>query len=197
MYDFDHKLFLALNFDGGAVMDKIMLAISGTAMWIPFYIFILWLVWRRVGWKNMILFAVAMILALVLADMLAGIFKHSGVLKNLIPSFPARLRPMWTPELDGLVHVVREGGRYGTVSSHASTVASVALLSACVIRQKWYSIVAAIWVVVICYSRIYLAYHFPCDLLLGIGVGVITGIVMYYAYRAISRKLDSKSEVRQ
>ncbi len=188
MYDFDHKIFLALNFDGGVVMDRVMLAISGTAMWIPFYLLVLWLVWRRAGWRNMLLFAAAMVLALVLSDMLAGIFKHSGVLKNLIPSFPARLRPMWTPELDGLIHVVREGGRYGTVSSHASTVASVAVLSSCVIRRTWFSVLTIAMVVIICYSRIYLAYHFPCDLLLGIAVGVVTGVIMYYAYRALRFK---------
>lgn len=29
-YDFDHPLFLALNFDGGPAMDRAMLLVSGT-----------------------------------------------------------------------------------------------------------------------------------------------------------------------
>ena len=29
MYTFDHDLFLALNFDGGPPLDRIMLALSG------------------------------------------------------------------------------------------------------------------------------------------------------------------------
>ena len=50
MYTFDHGLFMALNFDGGTALDRVMLTISGTAMWLPLYALILWLVWRRSGW---------------------------------------------------------------------------------------------------------------------------------------------------
>ena len=76
LYTFDHALFLALNFDGGPVMDRLMTLVSGTAMWLPLYALILWLVWRREGWRRTLLFAAAIVLAIVLADMAAGIFKH-------------------------------------------------------------------------------------------------------------------------
>ena len=49
MYTFDHDLFSALNFDGGTALDRVMLTVSGTAMWLPLYALILWLVWRRSG----------------------------------------------------------------------------------------------------------------------------------------------------
>ena len=88
LYTFDHALFLALNFDGGPVMDRLMTLVSGTAMWLPLYALILWLVWRREGWRRTLLFAAAIVLAIVLADMAAGIFKHSGPLKGPI-SHPA------------------------------------------------------------------------------------------------------------
>ena len=188
LYTFDHALFLALNFDGGPVMDRLMTLVSGTAMWLPLYALILWLVWRREGWRRTLLFAAAIVLAIVLADMAAGIFKHSGPLKGLWADFPPRWRPMFTPSLEGLeiapdtlmrwrfeghatpgiVHVPEGalGGKFGTVSSHAATV--VALL-------------------LICYSRIYLAKHFPVDLLLGAAVGALTGWAMLRAYRCIGR----------
>ena len=35
-----------------------MLTISGTAMWLPLYALILWLVWRRSGWRGMLIFLV-------------------------------------------------------------------------------------------------------------------------------------------
>ena len=54
MYTFDHDLFSALNFDGGTAMDRVMLTVSGTAMWLPLYALILWLVWRRSGWRGML-----------------------------------------------------------------------------------------------------------------------------------------------
>ena len=102
LYTFDHALFLALNFDGGPVMDRLMILVSGTAMWLPLYALILWLVWRREGWRRTLLFAAAIVLAIVLADMAAGIFKHSGPLKGLWADFPPRWRPMFTPSLEGL-----------------------------------------------------------------------------------------------
>mgnify|MGYP000643363802 CR=1 FL=1 len=98
----DHNLFLALNFDGGPFMDRLMLTVSGTTMWLPLYALILWLVWRRDGWRNVILFTALMIAALVLSDMISGIFKHNGVLGGLLPDFEPRWRPMFTPALEGL-----------------------------------------------------------------------------------------------
>ena len=43
-----------------------------------------------------------MIAALVLSDMISGIFKHNGVLGGLLPDFEPRWRPMFTPALEGL-----------------------------------------------------------------------------------------------
>ena len=92
MQNLDQQLFLALNFDGGPVWDRIMLTLSGTTMWIPLYAVILWLVWRRSGWRGMLLFLVLMAAAVALADMVAGIFKHNGLLGGLLPDFEPRWR---------------------------------------------------------------------------------------------------------
>lgn len=209
-YDCDHGLFLALNFDGGAAMDKAMFLVSGTLVWLPLYALILWLVYRRAGGRNLLLFVGCMIAALVLADMLAGIFKHSGVLKHLWPEFPPRLRPMFTPALEGLtiapdslialrragtagtwaVHIPAGAvaGLYGTVSSHAAVIAALAALSAPIVRRKWFTLLMLGCMLLIGYSRIYLAKHFPLDLLLGTGVGLLTGGAMYALYRIFRQK---------
>ncbi len=179
MYDFDHTLFLALNFDGGETLDQVMLTVSGTAMWLPLYALILWLVQRRYGWRNTLLFIVLMAAALGLSDMVSGIFKHNGVLGGLLPDFEPRWRPMFTPELEGLaitpdslaairradlpgdwaVHVPVEAvsGRYGTVSAHAATVVALAVLSIAAIRRRWFAWLMVASTLLICYSRIYLA----------------------------------------
>lgn len=86
MYDFDHQLFLALNFRRRPRSGPSLLIVSGTTMWLPLYALILWLVWRRDGWRNVIVFTVLMVAALVLSDMVSGIFKHNGVLGGLLPT---------------------------------------------------------------------------------------------------------------
>ena len=102
MTHFDHSLFLALNFDGGPCWDRVMLTLSGTAVWIPLYLLIIWLVLRRTGWRGLLLFLVLMAAAVGLADITAGIFKHNGLLGNLLPGLEPRWRPMFTPSLEGL-----------------------------------------------------------------------------------------------
>ena len=208
MYDFDHQLFLDLNFDGGPCMDRLMLTVSGTAMWLPLYALILWLVWRRSGWRGVIVFTVLMIAALALADMVSGMFKSNGVLGGLLPSFEPRWRPMFTPSLEGLeiapdslralrmagtpgdwtVHVPVEAvsGRYGTVSAHAATIVALTVLSAAAIRRRWFTALMLFCTVLICYSRIYLGKHFPMDLVWGTLVGAALGWAAYLAYRKLS-----------
>ena len=210
MHDFDQRLFLLLNFDGGPVWDRVMLAVSGTTMWIPLYVLILWLVWRRAGWRGTLTFLVLMAAAVGLADMVAGIFKHSGLLGGLLPDLEPRLRPMFTPSLEGLditpdslaairraalpgdwaVHVPpgAVAGRYGTVSAHASTIVALALLSAAVIRRRWFTILVTLCALLICYSRIYLAKHFPMDILWGALLGAALGAAAYGIYRRLTAR---------
>ncbi|MDE7077297.1 MAG: phosphatase PAP2 family protein [Alistipes sp.] len=209
MYDFDHGFFLALNFDGGPALDRLMLAISGTLPWLPRYGLILWLVWRRTGLRNMLIFIVLMLVALALSDMVSGIFKHNGLLGGLLPDFQPRWRPMFTPELEGLaiapdslvalrraaapgdwaVHVPAGAvsGRYGTVSAHAATIVALAVLSAKVIRRRWFVWLMIACTILICYSRIYLAKHFPMDLVWGSLVGWFLGWAAYRIFRRLAR----------
>lgn len=221
MYDFDHQLFLALNFDGGPAVDRLMLIISGTTMWLPLYALILWLVWRRGGLRNVIIFTLLMIAALALSDMVSGIFKHNGLLGGLMPDFEPRWRPMFTPALEGLdiapdslrklrwltpdslaaagiahdwtVHVPIEAvsGRYGTVSAHAAVIVTLAVLSASVIRRKWFTWLMVFATLLICYSRIYLGKHFPMDLVWGTAVGIALGLAAFWVYRKLSCKKKS------
>ncbi len=204
MYTFDHDLFMALNFDGGKWMDWLMLAISGTAMWIPLYLLIIYLVLRSHGWQRLLLFLLLVGASMGLADLIAGIFKHSGMLGDLLPNFQPRLRPMFDPTLEGLdispdslrvlrkhalladasVHVPIEviQGRYGTVSAHASTICALCYLSASVLKRRWFTVLMLVCTLLICYSRIYLAKHFPMDILWGALLGIVLGWIATRCY---------------
>ena len=213
MTHFDHSLFLALNFDGGPCWDRVMLTLSGTAVWIPLYLLIIWLVLRRTGWRGLLLFLVLMAAAVGLADITAGIFKHNGLLGDLLPGLEPRWRPMFTPSLEGLdiapdslrtlrrltpealhaagysgqwaVHVPVEAvsGRYGTVSAHAATFVALAVLSAAVIRRRWFTLLVTLAAAAVCYSRIYLGKHFPMDLVWGALVGAVLGYAAWRLFR--------------
>ena len=184
--NFDERLFLLLNFDGGEVLDGVMSAISGAVMWIPLYLLIGWMVQRKYGWKSLAAFVVCLVLAMGISDMLCGIFKHTGLLKGLLPDFPVRHRPMFDINVRELAHVVSyHHGPYGTVSAHAATNAAMALLSALAIKERGYNIAIVVITLLVSYSRIYLACHFPQDIVLGLTVGAISGWLMYLLWRKL------------
>ncbi len=191
MYELDQQLFLALNFDGGSVLDRIMLIISGVKMWIPLYLLIIYMVYRRVGWKSTIIFVALVGAGIGFVDIIAGIFKHTGLLGDAFNSItpPPRLRPMFAPELEGLVYFPTEAiaGRYGTISAHAATITVLALMSSWVVRRRWFTILMVCSTLLICYSRIYLAKHYPLDMLLGMGVAIIIGVNLLYLFSKLKR----------
>ena len=191
MYTFDHDLFLLLNFDGGKVMDYVMTIISGTTMWIPLYLFILIFMWVKYGWRRALGFVVCLALAIGFSDIICGIFKHSGPLKHLWESFPVRHRPMFDEAVRDLAHVPSYGhGTYGTVSAHAATTVALAWMSALAIRRNWYNWLIGVSVVLICYSRIYLAKHFPMDILLGAIVGTILGLSIFFLWKKFDKVIE-------
>jgi undecaprenyl-diphosphatase len=183
----DWGLFEALNFDGGGFMDTLMTAISGVLMWLPLYALIIYIVWRRYSWRGVVALVVAIGIAMGLADIIAGIFKHSGPLKHLWEEFPVRLRPMFNTLLND-VHVVSfKHGEFGTVSAHAATIVSLAVLTTKIIRLRWFTWLMIGVSVLICYSRIYLACHFPQDILIGATLGVGSGLVGYWIFTQVLR----------
>ena len=194
MYTFDYPLFLSLNFDGGPIVDQVMETISGTIMWIPLYVGIIAWIWYSKGWKYTLAFVLCLAVAMGVADMLCGIFKHSGLLKHLWESFPPRPRPMFEPALQGLVHVPSYAhGPYGTVSSHAATVAALTVMSASVIYKKWFIMMMVAITLLICYSRIYLACHYPADIVLGLAVGIASGCAIFPLYKKTVRTIEKYS----
>lgn len=145
------------------------------------------MVWRRYSWRGVVALLLAVGLAMGASDMIAGIFKHSGPLKHLWPEFPVRLRPMFTEALEDVSVISYGHGRYGTVSAHAATIVSLALLSSMVVQRRWFTALMVVVALLICYSRIYLACHFPQDILLGTVVGIVAGLVGVWLFRLVVR----------
>ena len=144
------------------------------------------MVWRRYSWRGMLAFAVAIGVAVGLADIVSGIFKHQGILADLLPSFPARPRPMHTTEgLEFFTNGYYTGNKFGTVSGHSATIWAIAILSAMVLRRKWFTLLMIVVALLVCYSRIYLACHFPQDILIGATLGIASGLVGYWVFKRL------------
>ena len=110
----------------------------------------------------------------------------SGLIKHLVE----RLRPTHDPSLENAVHVINgyRGGLYGFVSSHAANFFAVSTLVALVMRHRVVTLGLFTWAVLQCYSRVYLGVHYPGDILGGIVVGVLAGLLVWFLMRWIERR---------
>lgn len=178
---FDQNLLLALNFDGGWFLDQFMYTVSGKLIWIPFYLFILWLIYARMGWKILILSIITLALMVACADQTATLAK------TYLPKF----RPTHYEPIAAQVHTVNGyvGGWYGTISSHAANCFGLALFTSLLIRRRWFAWMMFVWAALVAYSRIYLGVHYPMDILIGTLEGLFWAWVWYRIYRWVAQKM--------
>ena len=135
-------------------------------VWIPLYLFFLYLIVREYKWKSVMVIVLAVLMILV-----------SDQLANLVKDIFQRLRPSHEPGLS--VHLVNayKGGEYGFYSSHATNTASIAVFLIVLVgkRFRWIWIIAIPWALLMSYTRVYLGVHFPGDILAGIAMGSLIG----------------------
>ena len=184
----DQSWLLAINGAHCGVMDQVMWYISQAWVWIPLYVVLIGLLIWRFGWKWGLVYTVALVAAVGLSDWIS-----SGVIKHLV----CRPRPTHEPALEGLVHVVNGyvGGLYGFVSSHAANTMSLAVLFGLIWNkinhQAWWLLS---YVVVNCYSRMYLGVHYPGDILGGLLVGTVMAFVVYGLLNLVWRVRKSRAD---
>lgn len=173
MNEIDHSLFLFLNSFHSPFFDVVMRTVSLKTVWIPFYLFIVYLLTTR--YKKRVW------LILLFAALLVTFTDQAT---NLIKNYFERLRPCHEPSLAGLVHTVRGkcGGLYGFVSAHAANTFGIASFTAPLVRKKWYTWTIFIWAAIVSYSRTYLGVHYPGDILGGAILGFVAGSVFAYAF---------------
>ena len=176
----DRQLFLLLNGSDSVFLDHCFLAITRTSTWIPLLVVLLIVVYKsyhstkslRSRLLSLLIFAVAFALVLTICDQTA-----STICKPLFH----RLRPSHEPALYGLVDLVngRRGGLYGFFSSHAANSFGLATFAALTLRNRIASLTLYLWAALTSYSRIYLGYHYPGDILAGILFGLFAGWLIY------------------
>lgn len=169
------KLFFYINSHRNSFLDEIMYQLSSTEVWIPVYLFIIFILYKVYDKKSWI-FILSAILMIIISDKVSTFFKY--LMKTLRPSHEIYLKSM--------IHLSKAGpgGLYGYVSSHASNFFALAIFLLILFPSKynWFKIGFIAAAILVSYSRIYNGVHYPFDvvrgILLGSSIGLIFGLIL-------------------
>ena len=153
----ERDLFFSLNGSDSLYLDNVMWTLSGRFVWIPLFLFIIFILFYKIQWKGATLVAVFFILVFVLSDQVSS---------SLFKPFFERFRPTHHPDYMNLVDVVNNyrGGRFGFISSHATNAFGLAVFLILIFKNRLITLSTLIWATLNSYTRIYLGVHFISEI---------------------------------
>lgn len=179
--DLDARLFLFLNGLHTEWLNPVMILITNMVVWLPLYLLLIYWVVKQYGKKCWWIF-IAIGIVVLCSDQLS-----SHVCKPLFH----RLRPCYNTEFQNIINLPKglAGGKYGFTSSHAANTFSIAIFLTAALRhdRKWIGWVLFPWALVSSYSRIYLGFHYPGDILFGALIGILVGWLVWKAFRYLQK----------
>lgn len=182
----DRNLLLAINAANASWADTLFWYISKPWASIPLYAATIYILYKKFQPKQATLFLLCIIISIALADLISV---HG--FKNVF----MRYRPTHNVEIADMIHIVNDyrGGMYGFVSSHAANMWAFCIAASLCVRNRAFTIITIVWVVLVCYSRMYLGVHYPADIIGGALLGA--GIAFFISKQV--DKLTSKQVTKE
>lgn len=185
----DEQLFLLLNSLGSERWDGLWLFVTNKFSWIPFYLALMYRVYRQLGWKNLLLVVALIVVMITATDQLANLFKQGF----------ERPRPCREEHLKELIRFVAPRcGRHGYFSAHAANSMAFAVFLGLLFRRshRYLAIFLLFWASAVGFSRIYVGVHYPLDTLTGLAVGALAGFLVYRIHRIAGHPGPCRSSAR-
>ncbi|NDV64850.1 phosphatase PAP2 family protein [Bacteroides sp. 224] len=178
----ERKWFLAINNAHSSFLDQGMLLYSGMIAWIPFVVFLFFLLVYKKDRKEYLPVIIAIITVVLVGNLVSGL---------IFKPFFQRLRPTFHPDFVNEVKTVlgyTGGGLYGFISGHSTFSFGIATFTTLLFRYKPYGWTVFAWAIIMVYSRLYLGVHFLSDVLPGMITGMLIGWGVYAGFLYFRRK---------
>jgi undecaprenyl-diphosphatase len=185
----DQRIVLSINGLHTPVLDEVMWFISGKLVWLPFYFLLIYLAYKKIAFKQLLVFIAVAILGVVFSDLICT-YGFKEVFQ--------RYRPSHNLLLQTKLHLYEEkpgefyaGGAYGFISSHAANFFSLAIFIGLSLKKFYPTLLWKCLIVasVVSISRVYLGVHYVSDVFVGGLLGCSMG---YISYRWIYLKVGLK-----
>jgi len=175
----DEKLFIYLNGLGSETYDGLWLIITKQTNWIPLFILLLYLIFKKLGTKQTLYLLLFVAILLLFTDQITNVFKNGF----------QRLRPCNNPAINSFIRVVQSRKSFGFFSGHAANTMAVSTFLYLTLKHKFkYFGLLFLWPLIFAYSRIYLGLHYPLDIICGYLCGLTLGFLMFKLYTIAQKK---------
>lgn len=170
----DKELFVFLNGLGSERYDGLWLVLTKQQYWAPLFLFIFYLLQKKLGWKNFGLYVLFTAVLILVCDQTANLFKD----------YFQRIRPCNDEEIIGIIRVVKTSDTFSFFSGHAANSMATTVFTFLILK-RYYNYVSLLFLfpLIFAYSRIYLGMHFPGDIITGYVFGTAFGLVSYKIYQ--------------
>jgi len=175
----DQQLLIYLNNLGTDFLDPIFMYITHQINWWPFFLIIIFLLLKKISLKQFGLLVLILTVFFVFTDQMTNLVKYSV----------DRLRPVNDPLIEPYLRVLRKANSPSFFSGHASN-SSGSILIIFLIMKRYYKYAWLIFFfpLIFAYTRIYLALHYPLDILCGYIFGIASGFLFYFIFRYFNNK---------
>ena len=181
--NFDRQVLALFNGSDSPFLDSLMVTLTSGATWLPLYVALLYLVIKNNDTLAQI--------ALVVASCALCFFITEFVTEGIVKPAAARPRPLNDPEWMYMVDIVldRKSTDYSFFSAHASNTFGIAIFFCWLVRNRLFAALMVTWSLINCYTRLYLAMHYPTDIMVGLAFGAVAGSVAYLVYYLAHRTM--------
>ena len=183
----DQDITLWINGFHSVISDGIWAFLSNIPVWIPLYVLIIAFILRRLGWRK----GGIVVLSAILTVTFCSLFSH--YMKELTE----RLRPLLdTYMLENSLHVLETGGKYTFFSAHSANAFGLVTSTYLGLRMdqraeyKVYAISMYTWATLVAVSRIFVGKHYLGDVIVGICVGIVVGVLFAWVARRLAMRIS-------